>query len=59
MLVELAARLKVITSESGAPLAAFTQLRLCLSSMGGTPVDRSKIAAPDDATDDPADEFFQ
>lgn len=58
-LVELTARLKVITSEPDAPLAAYTQLRLCLASMGGTPVDRSKIAAPDEDTDDPGAEFFQ
>ncbi|MGI3185290.1 hypothetical protein [Nioella aestuarii] len=59
MLVELAARLTVVVSEPDAPLAAFTQLRLCLSSMGGTPVDRSKVAAPNSDTDDPGAEFFQ
>lgn len=41
-----------------APLAAFAQMRLLLSSMGGTPVDRTKVSAPDDEAEDPADEFL-
>ena len=41
-----------------APLAAFAQMRMLLSSMGGTPVDRTKVSAPDDESDDPADEFL-
>jgi hypothetical protein len=33
-------------------------MRLCLSSMGGTPVDRTKISAPEEEPEDPADEFL-
>ena len=39
-------------------MAAFAQMRLLLSSMGGTPVDRTKVSAPDDEAEDPADEFL-
>lgn len=58
-LVGIAARLAVLIQKGGAPLAAFTQMRLCLSSMGGTPTDRTKVITPDGAEDDPAERFFQ
>jgi hypothetical protein len=58
-LVGIAARLAVQIEGGGAPLAAFTQMRLCLSSMGGTPADRTKVQTPDDDSDDPAEKFFQ
>lgn len=41
----------------GVPVAALAQMRLYLSSMGGTPVDRTKVNAPDEKPEDPADEF--
>jgi len=37
-------------------IAALAQLRLCLSAMGATPVDRSKVTMPE--ADDSADEFL-
>lgn len=37
---------------------ALAQLRMCLSSMGGTPADRSKVGASDEPEDDPAHKFF-
>ena len=57
----LAARLADrVDNDPACPLAAYTQLRLCLSSLGATPVDRSKVnAAADDGDDDPAAAFFQ
>ena len=58
-ILRLAARLSVEAQQPGCTLGTFTQLRLCLSSMGGTPVDRSKIAvAGNDDADDPASAFF-
>jgi len=39
------------------PIAVYAQMRLLLSSMGGTPVDRSKVPAPEEESADPADEF--
>lgn len=58
-LVGIASRLAVKVQDPRAPLAAFTQLRLCLSSMGGTPCDRTRVAMSDDEDDDPASEFLQ
>ena len=40
------------------PVAVFAQMRMLLGAMGGTPVDRSKVTAPDDETEDPADAFL-
>ena len=58
-ILRLAARLSVQAQQPGCTLGTFTQLRLCLSAMGGTPVDRSKVGvAGDDHDDDPAAEFF-
>ena len=56
----LAARLADrVDNDLACPLAAYTQLRLCLASLGATPVDRSKVQAPDDDEPDPAAEFLQ
>lgn len=58
-LVEVAARLRgrmIKDPEMG--VNALAQLRLCLQAMGGTPSDRSKVGAPDEDRDDPADQFF-
>ena len=39
-------------------MKATNELRLCLTAMGGTPADRSKVAHHDDDTSDPATEFL-
>ena len=58
-LLELACRLTArMRTDTEMGIAALAQLRLCLSAMGATPVDRSKVATPDDAGPDPADEFL-
>ena len=46
-----------IAAEATPSPSMLAQLRLCLSSMGGTPVDRSKVHKPDGDEDDPANEF--
>jgi len=48
-----------IDTEKEVPVAVFAQMRMLLSAMGGTPVDRSKVQAPEDNESDPADEFLQ
>lgn len=58
-MLELIARLVVMAQEPGAPVAVLAQLRLALSSLAATPVDRSKVAVADDDSDDPAERFFQ
>ena len=59
MVVEVAARLRDgMKVNPDFPIAGYAQLRMCLSSMGGTPADRSKVSAPDDEDQDPADKFF-
>jgi hypothetical protein len=58
-ILEIACKMTVKVSEPGCPMGYFTQLRLCLSSMGGTPVDRSRVSY--DASDEgknPTAEFF-
>lgn len=40
------------------PIALYAQMRMILGQMGGTPVDRSKVNAPDDEEQDPADAYF-
>lgn len=40
------------------PIALYAQMRMILGQMGGTPVDRSKVAQPDDGDADPTDEFL-
>ena len=60
-LVESAVILRALLHDLGAeaPITLHAQLRLALSSMGGTPVDRSKVIAPDDGGgEDPTDEFL-
>jgi hypothetical protein len=60
-LVEVAVNLldQLRTLGNEAPIALYAQMRMVLGQMGGTPVDRSKVMAPDEAEDDPADEFLQ
>ena len=57
-IVKIAALLTERTRQPDCPLGFFAQLRLCLSSMGGTPVDRSRVTWDDDEKDDPAAEYF-
>ena len=58
-IVGIACRLQyMVETEVEVPVAVFTQLRMTLSAMGGTPVDRSKVGAPDEPDKDPADEYF-
>lgn len=58
MVVEVASRLRAAMQEPDFPMAGYAQLRMCLSAMGGTPADRSKVAAPEEEDDDPAAAFF-
>ena len=48
----------MIDTDRECPVAVFAQMRMLLSAMGGTPVDRSKVASPDEEPEDPADEFI-
>jgi len=48
----------MIDTDPKCPVAVFVQMRMLLSSMGGTPVDRSKVSAPEEEGEDPADEFL-
>lgn len=58
--LQIACRLRVgMETDPKFPMAGFAQLRMCLSAMGGTPADRTKVAVPDDDDEDPADKFFQ
>ena len=57
-LVGLACILQDAINAGDAPIAYFAQLRLMLSSMGGTPVDRSKVQVPEGDEVDPTDEFL-
>lgn len=49
----------LIDTDPACPIGVFAQMRMLLGAMGATPVDRSKIAAPEDDEPDPADEFLQ
>ena len=54
-ILELACRLRArIRNDPNMGINAIAQLRMCLSSMGATPVDRSKVSTSDDYED----EFF-
>lgn len=58
-LVEVAAKLRArLMTDPDMGVNALAQLRMCLSSMGGTPADRTKVGAPDDEGEDPADAFL-
>jgi hypothetical protein len=59
-LLELACRLTTrMQTDPEMGISALAQLRLCLSSMGATPTDRSKVAMPEDNVADSASEFLQ
>lgn len=59
-LVEVATNLLNRVRQLGpeTPIALYAQMRMILGQMGGTPVDRSKVFAPDDKPYDPAGEFL-
>ena len=58
-IVLVASRLRAkVLSDPDTPMNALAQLRLCVSAMGGTPADRSKVTEPEEATDSLASEFF-
>lgn len=57
-LVKIAVELQTMIDTGQAPVAVYAQMRLVLSSMGGTPVDRTKVSAPDEEDENPADEFL-
>lgn len=59
-LVEIASVLRArLFSGEEVGVQALGQLRMCVSAMGGTPADRSKVAVPNDEDEDPEDRFFQ
>lgn len=58
-LVEIASCLRARLMTGGEiGVQALAQLRMCVSSMGGTPADRSKVSVPDGNDADPAAEFL-
>lgn len=58
--VQVASRLRAaMETDADFPMAGFAQLRMCLSAMGGTPADRTKVSAPDDEDEDPLEKFMQ
>ena len=58
-IVGLASQLSAQTHETDCRISIYAQLRLCLSSMGGTPADRSRVQwNEDDPDQDPASEFL-
>ena len=57
-IVEVAAKLKArLMTDPDMGVNALAQLRMCISSMGGTPADRSRVTAPGDEEEDPLEEF--
>lgn len=58
-IVEVAAKLTArMMTDPEMGVNALAQLRMCLSSMGGTPADRTKVPTPDDEEEDPLAEFI-
>lgn len=59
-LVEVATNLMDQMRQLGdqTPIALYAQMRMILGQMGGTPVDRTKVSAPEEEPEDPADEFL-
>lgn len=59
-ITEITAALRaMIVANPASPLRIFTELRLCLACMGGTPSDRTRVPAlpEQDDPDDPTREF--
>ena len=58
-IVGMACRLQNMIDLGDATINVYAQLRMTLGSMGATPVDRSKVDAPDEKEEiDPLDEFI-
>jgi hypothetical protein len=58
-IVLVASRLRArVLSDPEAPMNLVAQLRMCMSAMGGTPADRTRVTVPDQPEDNPASEFF-
>src|SRR5258705_8359669 len=57
-LAEVASILRATVWLGDVDTKTIAQLRMCLSAMGATPVDRSKIKAPLDSEPDPSDDFL-
>lgn len=58
-LVEIASCLRArLMSGEEVGVQALGQLRMCVSAMGGTPADRSKVMVPDGEEADPSERFF-
>lgn len=58
-IMEVTARLTArLMTDPDMGVSALAQLRLCLSELGATPAARSKVGAPDEEPDDPADKFL-
>ena len=58
-IMEVTARLTSrLMTDPDMGVSALAQLRLCLSELGATPAARSKVGAPDEEPDDPADKFL-
>jgi hypothetical protein len=59
VVAEMAARLTgEMRTQPDFAINRFAQLRLCLSSMGATPADRSKVGGGEEEDDDPAAAFL-
>ncbi|MFD2206627.1 hypothetical protein [Kiloniella antarctica] len=58
-LLEIACKLRgTMISGGGLNISALAQLRMCISSMGGSPSDITKITIPNGEKEDPAAKFF-
>jgi hypothetical protein len=57
-IVAIASRLSVLAERPGCPIGIYAQLRLCLSAMGGTPCDKTRVHWQVEAEVNPADEFL-
>ena len=59
VVVEVASRLRAgMQTDPAFPISGFAQLRMCVSAMGGTPTDRTKVPTPDEDDEDPAAQFI-
>lgn len=58
-MLQVACRLRAaMETEPEFPISGYAQLRMCLSAMGGTPTDRTKVASSDGEEEDPADAYL-
>jgi hypothetical protein len=47
-----------VDTNPACPIGVYAQLRMALSALGATPVDRTRVQVADDPADDPANEFL-